>query len=194
MDAQEVFSEVSKATVRIRTLSYEGNGLGTGFFVHQGGYILTNNHVIDNSKEIIVITNEGYEYKATIVASSEVPDLALIKADIKNHDVILFSSDKEVQTGMEVVLVGYPELDLSSATLNSGRISNTDRNFNGNPVFQLDVSANHGNSGGPVVDSSGRLVGVMTFGLGSLDIDRFNFAIKVDTTKHFVEESLLDAL
>jgi S1-C subfamily serine protease len=74
--------------------------------------------------------------------------------------------------------------------MNSGLVSNTDRTYENNPVYQLDVSANHGNSGGPVVDQTGQLVGILTFGLGDIDLDKFNFAIEVGTVAEFVAEQI----
>jgi len=74
--------------------------------------------------------------------------------------------------------------------MNSGQVSNVDRTFLDHPVYQLDLSANHGNSGGPVVDESGKVIGILTFGLGDLQIDRFNFAIRSEVVQAFIDEKL----
>jgi S1-C subfamily serine protease len=186
LDAEDLFAKVAPTCVRV----YNGKGMGTGFFFRQGGYILTNRHVVSETGPITVKMDDDRSFEATLIAKGEELDLAIIRIQLPAHDMINFRTGLEVRIGLPVSLLGYPEVDLPTATMNSGRVSNTDRSFKGNPVYQLDVSANHGNSGGPVVDENGRLVGVLTFGLNDFDKDRFNFAITATAAQEFIEENI----
>jgi tetratricopeptide (TPR) repeat protein len=186
LDAEDLFAKVAPSCVRI----YTAKGLGTGFFFRQGGYILTNRHVVSDADTVTVKLDDDRSFEATVVAKGEELDLAIIKIQLTEHDLVNFRTGLEVRIGLPVSLLGYPEVDLPTATMNSGRVSNTDRVFKGNPVYQLDVSANHGNSGGPVVDENGRLVGVLTFGLNDFDKDRFNFAITATAAQEFIKKNL----
>jgi len=186
LDAEDLFAKISASCVRVRT----SNGHGSGFFFKRGGYILTNHHVVTSSGALTVELDDGRTFDAKLVAKGDDLDLAIIRISLSDHGVVNFRSGEDVKIGTPVVLIGYPGVDLPTATMNSGRVSNTDRTFKGNPVYQLDVSANHGNSGGPVVDEAGRLVGILTFGLKALDMDRFNLAIKVEAVHGFVQKEL----
>jgi hypothetical protein len=188
LDAEDLFAKVSPSCVRI----LNGNGLGSGFFFKLGGYILTNRHVVDSAGPITVKLDDGRSLDAKLVEKSNTLDLAIIKVPLEEHNFISFRGVEEVRIGLPVTVIGYPQVDLPTATMNTGMVSNTDRTFQGNPVYQLGATANHGNSGGPVVDESGRLVGILTFGLGDLKIDRFNFAIRSDEVLEFVEKAMPD--
>lgn len=181
----EIYTKISPCCVRVTN----AEGHGSGFFFKKGGYVLTNRHCVEKKNDLKVKLDDDTTYNATIVAISADYDLAIIKIELEEHPVIGFRN-QEVTIGLPVVLIGYPAIDLSTSTMNSGLISNNQRTFSGNPVYQLDVSANHGNSGGPVVDQTGQLVGILTFGLGDIKLDKFNFAITADTAADFVRENI----
>jgi len=190
LNAEDLYAKVDPCCVRVLASSSNSKGLGTGFFFKRGGYILTNNHVIDGANELEVITSEGKKYLAQVIAKSKTPDLAVLKIDIPNHEVIKLGATESVKIGTSVALVGYPIKNLATATMNAGIVSNTNRIFDDNPCFQLDMTANHGNSGGPVMTKDGRVIGILTFGLGDTNIDRFNFAIRVDVIRQFLLKKL----
>lgn len=185
---EDLFAKVQPSCVRVA----QDGGHGTGFFFRRGGYILTNKHVVDGKGEIQVKFDDERVFDAKIVEKSADLDLAIIKIPLDEHDQINFRLGEEVKIGTPVTLVGYPEEDRPPATMNNGHISNTERSYDGNPLYQLDVSANHGNSGGPVVDQSGRLVGILTFGRKDSNVDRFNFAITVEAVDAFVKKAMND--
>ena len=186
LDSEDLFAKVSPSCVRISSET----GHGSGFFFRQGGYILTNWHVVEDAGAITVKLDDDRSFEAKLIAKGETLDLAIVKIDLDEHDIINFRAGLEVRIGLPVSLLGYPKYDFPTATMNSGQISNTDRVLFENPVYQLDLSANRGNSGGPVVDGNGRLVGVLTFKFNNYDSDRFNFAIKVEAVQDFVKKSL----
>lgn len=187
-DAEDLYAKVAPCCVRVN----QGKSGGSGFFFARGGYVLTNQHVVDGQGAIKARLADGRTFDAKVIAKSNKPDLAIIRVPLEEHDKISMADQELLKIGTPVALIGFPIDDFPTATMNSGRISNTERTFAGNPVYQLDLSANHGNSGGPVVDESGRLIGILTFGLGDLDIDRFNFAIRVEAVRAFVKEHLPD--
>ena len=186
LDSEDLFAKVSPSCVRI----LNGNSLGSGFFFKLGGYILTNRHVVDSAGPITVKMDDGRSLEAKMIEKSKNLDIAIIKVQLSEHSFISFRGAEEVRIGLPVTIIGYPEKDLPTATMNTGRVSNTDRSFQGNPVYQLDATANHGNSGGPVVDDSGCLVGIITFSLLNSNIDRFNFAIRSDAILEFVKKAI----
>lgn len=191
LNAEDLYARASPCCVRVRTRRKDGKkGLGSGFFFKRGGYILTNNLVVKDALEIEVVAGDGRKWPARVIARADTPDLAVVRVAWEKHDVLKLGNAESVKTGSPVVLIGYPLVDLATATMNAGMISNTKRVFSNNPCFQLDVSANHGNSGGPVIDSRGRVVGVLTFGLGTMHADRFNFAIRVDVVRKFLRTEL----
>ncbi|WP_344980569.1 S1C family serine protease [Compostibacter hankyongensis] len=139
---------------------------GSGVIIAEDGYIVTNNHVIDGAREIAVTLNNNKTYKAKIVGQDPNTDLAVIKIDAKDLPYIVFGNSDQTKVGQWVLACGYP-LNLQS-TVTSGIISAKSRklgiNDEGiNPIesyIQTDAAVNPGNSGGPLVDTQGRLVGI----------------------------------
>ncbi len=139
---------------------------GSGVIISDDGYIVTNNHVIQGASEIVVTLNDQRSYKAKIVGTDPNTDLAVLKIDAKGLTPITFGNSDEVVIGQWVLACGYP-LNLQS-TVTAGIISAKSRdigvNTEGlNPIetyIQTDAAVNPGNSGGPLVDTEGRLVGI----------------------------------
>ena len=168
-----------------------GGGLGSGFFVAKGGYILTNNHVIAGATTIRVITASGITLNAKLVKASEVPDLALLKVELESHPILALADSDKAETGGHVAAIGSPKGLSQSFT--AGSISNTERDYEGNKCFQISVLINHGNSGGPLINEAGQAIGINTFGEGTAlivkgkgigsDIQGINYAIKINEAK-----------
>jgi len=138
--------------------------MGSGFFISQDGYILTNNHVIEDADEIVVRLTDRREYRATVVGSDPRSDLALLKVDETNLPYLQLEDKETLRVGEWVVAIGSPfGLDFSaSAGIVSaiGRSLPSERNENYVPFIQTDVAINPGNSGGPLFNLDGRVVGV----------------------------------
>ncbi len=149
-----------------------GSGAGSGVFISSKGYIVTNNHVIDNASEIQVILNDNSKYDATIVGTDPSTDIAVIKIEGENFPSIPLGNSDELEIGEWVLAVGNP-FNLTS-TVTAGIVSAKARNINilnGNadknifPIesfIQTDAAVNPGNSGGALVNSRGELVGINT--------------------------------
>src|SRR5580658_4803193 len=133
---------------------------GSGFFISQDGYIVTNNHVVDGADDIKVVTKDGTELKATVVGRDEGTDLAVLKVQGADFPFVAFETAVKPRVGDWVVAVGNP-FDLNS-TATAGIVSAYGRDINGGFVdyIQIDAPINKGNSGGPTFDVYGRVIGV----------------------------------
>lgn len=148
-----------------------GVGLGSGFFIHPGGYVLSNEHVIRNASEIHVMTHDGKDYPAQLVATDPVYDLALLKinpAGKQSFSYLSMGDSNDIRGGDHVIAVGNP-LGFGH-TVTAGIISHTGRSLfedkdpNGRYVryIQTDAAINPGSSGGPLITLSGTWVGLNT--------------------------------
>ena len=141
-------------------------GTGSGVIISPDGYIITNHHVIENSSEVIVTTNDNKEYKAEIVGSDEVTDVAVLKINSnEKFEYILFGDSENSQIGQWVLAVGNP-YNLNS-TVTAGIISSKSRDLNeydqiNQSFIQTDAAVNVGNSGGALVNINGELIGINT--------------------------------
>ena len=139
--------------------------LGSGFIIDRGGFILTNNHVVDNAQEIQVKLNDGREFKAKVIGRDEKTDLALIKITsiFENLPVLPLGDSEKMQVGDWVLAVGNP-FGLGQ-TVTQGIISATGRVIGSGPYddfLQTDAPINPGNSGGPLVNLKGEVIGINT--------------------------------
>jgi serine protease Do len=139
-------------------------GQGSGFVVDPDGYIVTNNHVVANAKEIMVTLEDGTELPATLIGRDEKTDLALIKVDADRALASVPWGDSDAaQVGDWVVAVGNP-FGLGG-TVTTGIISARGRNIQAGPFddfLQIDASINRGNSGGPTFNLAGEVIGINT--------------------------------
>jgi serine protease Do len=140
-------------------------GLGSGVIVSADGYILTNNHVVEQADEIVVTLNDGRtEYKATKIGTDPGSDIAVIKVDAKNLKSVIIANSDKIKVGDLCIAIGNPFALRQSVTM--GIVSATGRNQTGisdyGNFIQTDAAINPGNSGGALVDTEGRLIGVNT--------------------------------
>lgn len=181
---------------------YEVKGLGSGFIISQDGYILTNHHVAGNATKIIVTTTEGKKYDAKLVGSDYISDIALLKIDAENLPYLKFGNSDDVILGEWVIALGNPFglFDLNSKpTITVGVVSNKGINFiHENRLYkdmiQTDAAISSGNSGGPLINSYGEVVGVNTViystatsssGAGSIGI---GWAIPINRVKKVINK------
>jgi len=137
--------------------------MGSGFVIAADGYILTNNHVVENADKITVDLNDGDEYTAVLVGTDPRSDLALIKIDAKNLPTVNFSKTNP-KVGEWVLAIGSPfglDYSVSAGIVSAmGRSLPSEDNSNYIPFIQTDVAINPGNSGGPLLNLSGEVVGI----------------------------------
>lgn len=135
--------------------------VGSGVIISQDGYIVTNNHVVGNADEIDVKLNDNREYKARIIGTDEMTDLALIKIEGSGFPAIPIGDSDKLKLGEWVLAVGSP-FNLTS-TVTAGIVSAKSRSLDANPIesfIQTDAVINPGNSGGALVNAKGELVGI----------------------------------
>lgn len=134
-------------------------GVGSGFFISDDGSILTNHHVIEGASEILVTMTDGRELKAKVIGSDERTDVALIQVDAKDTPSLPIGSDQNLRKGQWVLAIGSP-FGLES-TVTAGIISALGRDTGDYlPFIQTDVAVNPGNSGGPLLNLEGEVVGI----------------------------------
>jgi serine protease Do len=137
---------------------------GSGFFISPTGYIVTNNHVIENADTITVKLNDEREFTAHLVGRDPLTDLAVIKVDGTNFPYVNFESQAKPRVGDWVIAIGNPYL--LGGTVTAGIVSSERRSMPGAnqvvPYLQIDAPINRGNSGGPTFDVFGRVIGVNT--------------------------------
>lgn len=163
-------------------------GVGSGFIISNDGYIITNNHVVAKSNDIFVTLTTGKEYKATIVGSDERTDIALIKIDAKGLDPLPIGDSAKLKKGEWVLAIGSP-FGLDS-TVTTGIVSAINRDTGDYlPFIQTDVAVNPGNSGGPLLNLAGEVVGVnsqiVSRSGGFMGI---SLAIPIDEAMHVVDQ------
>lgn len=182
-----IFGQVSAASVS-----------GTGFIIRADGYILTNNHVIEDARTggyaVSVLTYDGTAYTAKIVGYDKENDIAVLKIDAGEElSPVTMGSADDIVVGREIYPVGNPlgELNFSMTT---GIISATDRaittDSDSAPInmFQIDAAVNHGNSGGPVYDAAGRVIGVVTAKSSESGVEGLGFAIPIEDAAHVADQ------
>lgn len=173
---------------------------GTGFFVAPGGYLVTNNHVIEDTTDFAVRDQKGRFYKATVVARDADRDLALLKVDGVFPTLKIISSES-VSKGQRVLAVGYPQISIqgNESKVTDGIISSFSGVRNDENWFQISVPIQGGNSGGPLVTESGGVVGVV---VATANVARFykmtgnfpqnvNYAIKSKVLLEFLKSQNL---
>ena len=142
------------------TPSQDAMSSGSGFFISPDGYIVTNNHVVENASEITVTLKDERELKATVVGRDEATDLAVIKVNGRGFPYVNFENAAKPRVGDWVLAVGNPFGLGGTAT--AGIVSAYGRDIHDQFVdfIQVDAAINRGNSGGPTFDTYGRVIGV----------------------------------
>lgn len=165
------------------------NYLGSGVIVSETGHIVTNRHVIDDAKRVVVSLWTNEQFEASFVGADEFTDLAVIKINAKNLVPAQFTDSDMANTGDVVLAVGNPYGLNQSASM--GIISGTGRQgLNISTVenlIQTDAAINQGNSGGALINSLGEVVGISTASYNQIGAEGINFAIPANTTTQVVQ-------
>ena len=184
----------------IQTNSFYGTSTGTatvsGFILTEDGYVITNCHVIDGATAVSVTTHDGTEYPAQIIGSDATNDVAVLKVEATGLQAVTLGSSDSLITGDMVVAIGNP-LGTLSATQTVGYVSGKDRDVTTDgsiiSMIQTDAAINSGNSGGPLFNTSGEVVGITTAkysgttGSGA-SIEGIGFAIPIDDVKGIISD------
>jgi 2-alkenal reductase len=166
---------------------------GSGFIISESGYVITNRHVIEDASEIRVILADGSELPATVVSSDIFADLAVLKAEGKMPAIATLGNSDNLKPGETVIAIGSPLGDFrNSVTVGvisaTGRSIDTGQGYSLENLIQTDAAINSGNSGGPLVNLAGEVVGINTLvvrgsSAGSAIAEGLGFAIPVNTAR-----------
>jgi serine protease Do len=171
-------------------------GGGSGFFITTDGYILTNRHVVeDQQANYTVVTNEGKEYTAKILARDPVRDVAVIKIDGTNFPVVSLGNSDALKIGQTVIAIGN-SLGEFSNSVSRGIVSGLKRNLNAGSgmgdserltdIIQTDAAINPGNSGGPLLDIDGNVIGInVAVAQGAQNV---GFALPVNQAMRIIDQ------
>ena len=165
---------------------YITQGVGTGFIVSEDGYIATNYHVVSGANKIKVTLKSGDVYDAEFVGGDEVADLAIVKINAKGLKVAELGDSDALLQGQDVVAIGTPAGMEFAWTATKGIVSAVNRvvDYNGEKlttVIQTDASINNGNSGGPLINMKGQVIGINSMKLASSQYEGMGFAIPINS-------------
>ncbi len=169
-------------------------GSGSGIIISSDGYIVTNNHVIDNATEVTVTLSDGTEYEAKLVATDSETDIAVIKIEATGLPEATLGDSDAVLVGDRAFALGNPlGLDLSSS-FTGGYISGVNRKLDiegeDSNFIQTDAAINPGNSGGALVNAYGEVIGINTVKYSGESVEGIGFAIPINEAKEITDQLL----
>lgn len=190
---KSVVGITTKSVQQFGFFQQEVSGVGSGVIVDSNGYILTNSHVIDNgdAETIKVLFDDGEEKDAEVLWYDSVLDLAVIKVDAENLPAAKLGDSDELLVGQTAIAIGNPLGLEFQSTVTAGIISGLHRSITVDnnvieDLIQTDASINEGNSGGPLLNSKGEVVGINTAKITSGE--GLGFAIPINTAKPIIEQ------
>ena len=203
---QEAADVVRKSTVTISVKMENGTGTGSGFVYDANGHIVTNYHVIEDAVLIQVVLPDGIAYDAEVVGYNEPADLAVLRVQASGLVPAAIGSSSSLLVGDEVVAVGTPASITFAGTATFGRVSCTSRLLlldddadgvyeSKITVIQTDTSVNPGNSGGPMADMYGRVIGIVVRKIltyNGSNYEGLGFAIPIDGAKVILDAIIRD--
>ena len=206
LTAAQIYATYVKATVGITTeintnvygQVVQTAASGSGFVISQDGYIVTNYHVIDEASKITVTLVDGKSYDATLVGGDEENDIAVLKVDATGLDTVVIGSSDNLVVGDQVYAIGNPLGELTFS-LTGGYVSALDRNVTMSDgrrmnYIQTDTAINSGNSGGPLFDQYGQVVGIVSAKLSNngdsteASVEGVGFAIPIDNVWNMITD------
>ena len=184
----QVYAQNVDAVVLIYNNLGTGTSSGSGFILNEEGYVVTNYHVVEGKGILTVVLTDGREYSAKLVGCDETNDVALLKIEAENLKAVTLGSSTDLIVGDQVVAIGNPLGELTS-TLTVGYISAKERDVNTDGfainMLQTDAAINSGNSGGPLFNMRGEVIGITTAKYSGTSssgatIEGVGFAIPID--------------
>lgn len=186
----QIYEKTINSVVAISTYLNQGGyqqaiGTGTGIIMSEDGYIITNAHVIEDGNQIMVTLNDGTEYQAQVVGSDSKVDIAVIKVEATGLTAGNFGDSDSLVHGEPAIVIGNPLGMDFAGTITDGIISSTSRevkidNYIMN-LLQTNAAVNRGNSGGPLINCRGEIVGVVSAKISVDDVEGIGFAIPINT-------------
>ena len=202
LSANEIYDKCAPSVVSIMAASSGKTGYswGTGIIFSSDGYIVTNTHVIDGSSEVTIGLSDGSSYPAKLVGADTMSDVAVLKIEAEGLCAAEFAYASQLDVGDTVYALGNPLGETYRLTLTDGIISAISRevSFNGYTMnlLQTNAAINEGNSGGPLINRHGQVVGITNMKVMSSvsynAVEGIGFAIPSDTVREMVDSLLSD--
>ena len=196
LSLQEIYAQNINSVVSISCTGYGGGSTGTGVILTQDGYIVTNAHVVDNAGSISVQLTDDRTLSAVLIGSDEISDLAVLQVDAKDLVPAQFGDSAQLRVGDTVAAIGDPLGVKFRGTYTDGIVSaiNRDVDMDGRTMtlIQTNAALNSGNSGGPLINCYGQVIGINTMKIGaftdSAGVEGIGFAIPSATVKDIVDQ------
>ena len=197
LSLQEISRRCIGSVVSIVTVTPSGKASGTGIIMSEDGYVITNHHVIESAQAVSVLTSDNQEYAASVVGSDETSDLAVLKVEAEGLQAAEFGDSSVLQVGDSVAAIGDPLGTALRGTMTDGIISAINRDLTVNDrtmsLIQTNAALNNGNSGGPLINCYGQVIGINTMKMSnfyslSTTVEGIGFAIPIDTAKPIIDE------
>jgi S1-C subfamily serine protease len=186
-DVASAVAKAEPAVVRVETT----DSVGSGMVVDKSGYVLTCNHVVEDTQSATIVFMSGEQYGGTVVGRDESRDLAIIKITASGLDlpIVTLGDSAKLDVGNDVIAVGY-SLGLQGEVTVSRGIVSAFRDIDDANYIQTDAAINPGNSGGPLIDLKGEVVGIASAKVVSEAVEGIGFAIPIDDAKTFIADVL----
>jgi S1-C subfamily serine protease len=193
-DIHAILDKILPATVAITADTAQGEAAGSGFVVTSDGYLVTNAHVVAGTDSAQVVFTDGNEFAAEVVGSDTAADLAVLKIDGQDLPTATLGNSDEVQVGDAVVAVGNALALDGGPSVTSGIVSGLDRDLSAEgggslvDVLQTDAAISPGNSGGPLVDARGDVIGINTAIADPTTAENIGFVIPISHAKPIIDQ------
>lgn len=186
MSLPDIYDKVSPSVVGVSTTVRGGTQTGTGFVISDDGYIVTNAHVIDGYLSVMIVDSDLNEYEAEVIGSDTQTDIAVLRVDPEQYDLVPveFGISSDLRIGEVAIAIGNPLGFELYGTITTGVISGLNREVtisdNTMTLMQTSASINNGNSGGPLIDAYGRVIGITSAKINTIYGESLGFAIPID--------------
>ena len=196
MSLQEIYTKNINSVVSIICSQTGGSSSGTGVILTENGLIVTNAHVVEKAGSITALLTTGEQYQANLVGMDEISDLAVLRIHTDNLSPAQFGDSSTLRVGDAVVAIGDPLGVEFRGTYTNGIISGIDRDIESNgrtmTLIQTNAALNSGNSGGPLINCYGQVIGINTMKIGAFTdkagVEGLGFAIPSTTVKEVVDQ------
>ncbi len=197
LSLQEIYTRVIPSVASISCVMQNGTGTGTGIVMSEEGHIITNYHVVDGARKIYVLLGQDDTYEANLLGGDETTDLAVLKIEAQSLQPARFGDSDALRVGDSVVAIGDPLGTELRGTMTDGIVSaiNRDLNLSGRQMtlIQTNAALNNGNSGGPLINCYGQVVGINTMKMSNYSrttstVEGLGFAIPISAAKPIIDE------
>lgn len=189
----EIYEKVSPSVVGVScTTIYKSSATGTGIIMSADGYVLTNAHVVDDAKTIKIVDKDFNEYEATLIGLDSETDLAVLKIEAENLPACEFGKSGDVRVGELAIAIGNPLGFELYGSMSTGIISGLNRKITISDktmtLLQTTASINRGNSGGPLINAYGQVIGITSAKVDSSYGEGLGFAIPIDSAFPIIQD------